>query len=100
MTREEIQAGASENLLRTYFSLGLAIPNSTTVEEEGYIACLGEFEHPICNFAAGLRLDPWSAKQLATLAATRKSFNVYAVPGDSPPHLAELLRRCDFRISY
>ncbi len=100
MTPEEISLGASENLLRTYFSLGLAIPNSTTLTDEGYRACLGEFEHPICNFAAGLHLDPWSAKQLASLAASRKAFNVYAIPGDSPEHLQELLHRCDFRISY
>jgi len=100
MTIEEIHTGASDNLLRTYFSLGLAIPNSTKIEEAGFRACLGEFDHPICNFAARLRIDPWSAKQLATLAANRKSFNVYALPGDSPRHLSELLRRCDFRVSY
>lgn len=100
MITDEIRCSASENLVKTYVSLGLAIPNSTTVTEDGYRACLGEFDHPICNFAAGLHLDPWSAKQLAQLAASRKAFNVYALPTDSPKHIAELLRRCDFRISY
>ena len=100
MTHQDLQLGASENLLRTYFSLGLAIPNSTVLTEDGFRACLGEFEHPICNFAAGLHLDPWSAKQLASLAANKRAFNVYALPGDTPRHLAELLRRCDFRVTY
>ncbi len=96
----EIQAGASENLRKTYFSLGLAIPNTIFVEKEGFQACLGEFEHPICNFAAGLNLDPWSSKQLVSLAQTKSSFNVYALPGDSPEHLGELLYRSSFRVSY
>ena len=100
MTADEVQIGASENLLRTYFCLGLAIPNTTVIQETGFRACLGEFDHPICNFGADLRLDPWSAKQLASLASSRKCFNVYSLPGDSPKHVAELLRRCDFRISY
>jgi len=96
----ELRVQASENLVKTYFCLGLAIPNSTTVAEDGFRACLGEFDHPICNFAAGLKLDPWSAKQLAQLAASRKAFNVYALPTDTPKHVAELLRRCDFKVSY
>ena len=100
MTREEIQLAASENLLRTYFCLGLAIPNSTMIAEEGFKACVGEFEHPICNFAARLHLDPWSAKQLLQLAGNKKAFHVYALPGDTPSHLGELLHRCDFRVSY
>jgi len=100
MTLPEIQSGASDNLLRTYFSLGLAIPNSTMIAEDGFKACVGEFDHPICNFAAGLHLDPWSAKQLKHLASNKRSFNVYVLPGDTPRHLGELLHRCDFRVSY
>ena len=100
MSPEDIPLAASANLLKTYFSLGLAIPNSSMIAEEGFKACVGEFEHPICNFAAGLHLDPWSAKQLLQLAANKKSFNVYALPGDTPRHLGELLHRCDFRVSY
>lgn len=100
MISDNIRAEASRNLVQTYFSLGLAIPNSTTLTEEGFRACLGEFEHPICNFAADLKLDPWSAKQVAQLASARKSFNVYVLPTDTPKHIPELLRRCDFRLSY
>ena len=100
MTAEEIQTAASETLLSTYFQLGLAIPNSTMIREEGFRACLGQFDHPICNFAAGLNLDPWSAKQLRELAANKSAFNVYSLPGDTPRHLPELLYRCDFRVSY
>ncbi len=100
MTPEEIVLACSENLLQTYFSLGLAIPNTTMIQEEGFRACVGEFDHPICNFAAGLNLDPWSAKQLRELAAKKKVFNVYTLPSDKPRHVGELLYRCDFRVGY
>jgi len=96
----EIQRGSSANLCQTYFSLGLAVPNSTKIAEEGFQACLGEFEHPICNFAVGLKLDPWSTKQLGSIAAKKRAFNVYALPGDTPEHLGELLHRSNFRVNY
>ncbi len=96
----EIQRVASENLRKTYFHLGLAIKETTLIKEQGFQAVLGEFEHPICNFAAGLNLDPWSAKQLVSLALSKKAFNVYALPGDEPEHVNELLLRNDFRVSY
>jgi ribosomal protein S18 acetylase RimI-like enzyme len=100
VTEIEIVQLASENLLNTYFALGLAIPNTTMIQEEGYRACMGEFDHPICNFAARLNLDPWSAKQLRELAAKKKVFNVYSLPTDQPRHVSELLHRCDFRVTY
>lgn len=100
MTSEAALREASENLHRTYFSLGLAIPKTTLVEDAAFRACLGEFDHPICNFAACLRLDPWSARRLLTMAAGKRSFNVYVVPSDSPKHIAELLQRCGFTVSY
>lgn len=100
MTSEEVLLEASQNLMRTYFSLGLALPKTTIIEDDAFRACLGEFDHPICNFAAGLRLDPWSARRLATLAESRRCFNVYSLPGDTPKHLGELMQRCDFSVSY
>lgn len=100
MNLHDIQRHSSDNLRQTYFHLGLAIPNTTLVKEQGFQACLGEFEHPICNFAAGLNLDPWSTKQLVSLAMSRRAFNVYALPGDEPEHVGELLHRSDFRVSY
>lgn len=100
MTLSEIQRASSDNLRQTYFRLAMSIPDTVLVEDPAYRACLGEFEHPICNFAADLKLDPWSGRRLANLAMSRRSFNVYALPGDEPAHVAELLIRCDFRISY
>lgn len=90
----------SENLALTYLTLGLSMPGSEPVESQAYLACLGEFEHAICNFATRLDLDPWSVKQLHDLAVARPSFNVYSLPGDRPAHRHELLERQGFRLSY
>ena len=57
-------------------------------------------DHPICNFAARLRLDPWAARNLRALASSRSAFSVYSMPGDEPAHLSELLERAGFKRSY
>jgi ribosomal protein S18 acetylase RimI-like enzyme len=54
----------------------------------------------MCNFAADLDLDPWSARKLLELAQSRPAFHVYGTAGDRPEHLAELLSRAGFRSSY
>jgi GNAT superfamily N-acetyltransferase len=100
LTPEEVVRAASTNLIRTYFRLGRATPGARVLEEEGFRACVGEFEHPICNFAADLDLSPWSARRLRTLASARGAFNVYALPGDQPGHLEEILVRAGFRKTY
>jgi GNAT superfamily N-acetyltransferase len=91
---------ASENLVDTYLRLGLAVGGAKVSEEESFVECLGPFDHPICNFAARLRIDPWSARRLRDIAASRVSFNVYGMPGDSPEHHGELLGRAGFQLSY
>lgn len=100
MTTEEIVAWGAENLRHTYLRLGLAVPGTTELQEEGFSGCVGTFEHAVCNFAAGLRLDPWSAGRLRELAATREAFHVYSLGSDQPGHRGELLERQGFRIAY
>jgi len=100
LTADPLVRAASENLVRTYFHLGLATEQAQVVEDEGFRACVGMFEHPICNFAASLDLDPWSARRLRDLAADRPAFSVYALPGDRPAQLDEILVRAGFRPTY
>ena len=100
MTDAEVAAAGAENLRQTYLSLGLAVPGASMVEDEGFVACVGTFEHPVCNFAARLALDPWSARRLRDLAVARPSFHVYALADDQPSHRTELLKRQGFRVAY
>jgi len=102
MTIDYSQA-ASRNLHKTYFALGRATPGSQCIHEPGFEACLGAFNHPICNFAANLQLDPWVAHRLAELAVSQGVFNVYSLPGDKPNDQSlrdELLVRAGFRRNY
>lgn len=87
---------ASENLLTTYFALGSALPGAEIRETDGFVALLSDLPHASGNFAARLRLDPWSAGALRTLAEERPGFQAIALPDDGPGHLAELLRRAGF----
>ncbi|MGV3618635.1 MAG: GNAT family N-acetyltransferase [Fimbriimonas sp.] len=100
MTNAELAAAGAENLRRTYINLGLAVPGTERIQEEGFAGCLGTFEHAVCNFAAGLSLDPWSARRLRELALSRPAFHIYSLSDDRPAHRAELLERQGFRISY
>jgi predicted GNAT family N-acyltransferase len=99
MILDSLTAAASENLKYTYFELGRAA-NSKIVQEPGFAACVGDFEHPICNFAAGLDLDRFSANRLARVALDRPSFNVYATPLDRPANIGALLTGEGFQRSY
>jgi GNAT superfamily N-acetyltransferase len=100
MKTEELQVAASKNLIQTYIRLGMATPSATWSREEGFDLCLGDLDHPICNFAADLNLDPWSARRLATIAQSRPCFNVYVTTGDKPEYLDELLSSAGFLKAY
>lgn len=103
MTAADLSVIGSDNLLRTYFSLGTASPGSVISRQEGFDACIGNFDHPICNFAGRLTLDPWAANRLVDLAIERRFFTVYSVPGDSPGTRDvrnEILVRAGFQRNY
>lgn len=100
MIAETLRDVFTRNLIATYFELGLATSSGETWIDSGFRACLGDLDHPICNFAAELRLDPWSVRRLRDLAASRGAFNVYVLPGDQPDHLTELLVRAGFKQQY
>jgi ribosomal protein S18 acetylase RimI-like enzyme len=100
MIASPLVSAASANLRYTYFELGRASQNSYIWSETGFDACIGEFEHPICNFAAGLSLDRASACRLAQVAIERASFNVYATPVDRPGNVGDLLMREGFQRNY
>lgn len=87
-----------ENLARTYIALGRHAPGSRLVYEDSFVACTGDVEHPISNFAVRLRLDGHAAERLRGLAAGRSVFNVY-LDGDDSGQAAEL-KAAGFRRIY
>lgn len=99
MIANSIAVAAAENLKYTYFELGRSA-NSRIWKEPGFHACVGDFDHPICNFAAGLDLDRHTANRLARVALDRPSFNVYATPMDKPQNVGDLLVREGFQRNY
>ncbi len=103
MTTSDISDLASDQLCQTYFCLGLSSPGSRIIHETGFDACLGNFDHPICNFAARIELDPWVANRLMEIAIERRSFNVYSTAGDSPGDRDvrdEIMTRAGFKLGY
>src|SRR5436190_927673 len=103
MTAEGISSASSELQLRTYLSLGLATPGAMELDETGFTGCLGAFDHPICNFAGRLSLDPWVANKLFDLAVSRPGFNVYSAPGDLPVRRDvrhEIMVRAGFKVGF
>lgn len=103
MTLADYSVAGAENLFRTYFALGLATPGAKYVQEPGYDLCLGNVDHPVCNFAGRVKLDPWVANQLVEIAIERRAFNVYSAPGNSPDNRElrdEILVRAGFQRSY
>lgn len=87
---------AEENILATYHAVGSVLPGAERKVTSAYSALLSDLPHPSGNFAARLRLDPWSAGELRDLSATRPAFQVVSLPSDCPEHLPELLRRASF----
>lgn len=96
----DVEREAALNLVGTYFRLGAATPGSRVWRENGFRACTGLFEHPICNFAADLNLTPSSAWRLREIALGRPCFSVYALPGDEPNEHREMLQEVGFRVGH
>jgi predicted GNAT family acetyltransferase len=95
-----MHSGASENLIRTYIVLGRHAPTARLVESEPFVACTGEVEHAICNFAMRLRLNDEALEALREMASGKRVFNVYSLPEDQPENIGEVLGRAGFRKTY
>jgi ribosomal protein S18 acetylase RimI-like enzyme len=91
---------ASQNLFQTYVELGRATPGAHLWVEEGFTACSGAFEHPICNFAADLKLDRSTVARLRLLAQAHPSFCVYFADSENGTRGANLLAEDGFRLAY
>lgn len=100
MNRTDLTRTTSENLYRTYLALGLGVAGAELLEEPGFTACLAPVDHPICNFALRLDLDPTRARNLLKLRAQRPNLAVYCGPADRPEHAGELLERAGFTKTY
>ena len=97
MMTAELERAAGRNLVGTYFRLANATPRVQVWQEQGFRVCVGDFEHPICNFAADLDLDEKSADRLFKIAAGKPTFHVYVLPGDQPSNVTTLLVDSGFR---
>ncbi|MFY9234300.1 MAG: GNAT family N-acetyltransferase [Fimbriimonadaceae bacterium] len=93
-------SGPSENMLRTYVALGRHAPSSRLLDDPEFVACTGELDHAICNFATRLRLGPDGGTRLARIAAGRKVFNVYSMPEDAVSETKARLHEVGFRRAY
>ncbi|MEA2552328.1 MAG: hypothetical protein QOJ65_504 [Fimbriimonadaceae bacterium] len=74
---------AALNLAHTYLELGRATGGAEVWQEVGFQACKGPMEHPICNFAVDLKVDPGVAARLREIALERRCFSVYGIFPDS-----------------
>ncbi len=100
MTLDAPLHAASENLLATYWTLGMQAPGARRYAREGFEACLGDWPHALCNFACRLNIDEEGLQRLWLLAASRPQFQVYALPADRPVDLAERLHLAGFSLFY
>lgn len=91
---------AARNLRATYRALASAAPGTEFHQEEGFVRAENVYDHPVCNFAFELDLNPWVARRLAEIGGQKKSFHIYRTPGDRPAHLDELLARVGFETAY
>lgn len=91
---------SSANVRKTYAALACAIGGTHVSEYEAYTLVENAQDHPVCNFAAKLDLDPWSAGELARIASAKPSTVVYRLPSDEPAHADELLLRAGFKETY
>lgn len=88
---------AQRNLAETYFALGKSVPGSRIVETAGFRACLSRQDHPIGNFALGLRLDVNVVRSLVGLARRHHRFQVFHTLLDKPTGVVpEMLKRGGF----
>ncbi len=100
MTLEAVIQASACNLKQTYLALGRAAARSKVWREDGFDACTGELDHPICNFAVDLKLDRERAFRLAEIAIDRSCFHVYGLPTDEPAQRTALLEAAGFARNY
>lgn len=97
MSRGQLAHAPWLNLSGAYLELAHHVESSAIHREERFTCCLGEVQHPICNFAMELKLDEEAAATLASIASQRKCFNVYSDPSEWSAMNSQLLRKAGFR---
>lgn len=100
MTVADYRQIATSNLKATYVRLALASPNTQKWCEGPVEGCLGDFEHPICNFGLTTRVPLDVVSRLRETASSRRSFHVYVLPGPESDVAEETLRRGGFQELY
>jgi GNAT superfamily N-acetyltransferase len=97
MKLAEFSALAKLNLETTYLRFGLATPNASLLKRPGLRGCIGEFDHPLGNFALADRLTLDDVAFVRELGQSRLQFHQYVLPGPESDSAAEMLIRAGFR---
>jgi ribosomal protein S18 acetylase RimI-like enzyme len=77
MSPAELNQVAIVNLIETYVALGTATSRASLLDEDGLVGCLGDFPHPICNFAICQPGPAIASDKLKRFATEHSGFHVY-----------------------
>ena len=91
---------AVANLSHTYLVLGRSTFGAHVWEEEGFKACAGTVQHPICNFATDLRVTASAARRLREIAERNRTFTLYLLPPHDNENSHNLLSDEGFGLSH
>lgn len=78
MSLDDLAARSARNIERTYLAIGRRTPGARTVCGEGWVCCLSDLDHPICNFGVVRSDSEFDADGLRRLIADKKAFNLYS----------------------
>lgn len=78
MNLDDLAARSARNIERTYLAIGRRTPGARTVCGAGWVCCLSELDHPICNFGIVRADAEFDADGLRRLIAEKKAFNLYS----------------------
>jgi GNAT superfamily N-acetyltransferase len=88
------------NLVNTYMELGRCTKGAHVWSEQGFKACVGSLEHPICNFAVDVDLNEDVAARLKEVAVGRPCFNIYTMPPQDTSRHHQILEEEGFALSH
>ena len=91
---------ANANLVQTYLRLGRAAPGASTWERGKLLGCVGEFDHPICNFAVAAAIESDDVEELVTRSRSRERFQIYVPGGPSSSSDQSFLLNAGFKVIY
>ena len=98
MKPDDLHEVAKANLTETYVALGLATPGAKILEGDGIVGCVGDFPHPICNFAVCASGAHAAVEDLTRQAGAHPGFHVYVSVACGGRSNGSLLIRAGFKL--